>query len=81
MDPVETIVADGLAAAGIAHRFGHDVANGLDFYLPDFDVYVEVKRFHSGRIAEQMARAENVIAIQGVAAARLFAKLVGGSSK
>lgn len=43
-----------------------DAGLGLDFYLPDFDLYIEVKRFHSPRIGEQMGRYENVIAIQGM---------------
>jgi len=44
----------------------NDSVTGLDFYLPSFNVYVEVKQFHSERIAEQMSRQENVIAIQGM---------------
>jgi len=57
-----------LIAAGIRYRRDDQTTNGtqLDFYLPDFDIYIEVKRFHTNRIAEQMSRGKNVIAIQGM---------------
>jgi hypothetical protein len=69
-DPIEKIVADGLTRAGIIFLLD-DVA-ALDFYLPAYDVYIEVKQFHTKRIAEQMSRADNVIAIQGRRAAEWF---------
>lgn len=56
-------------------------SSGLDFFLPDYDVYVEVKRFHSPRIAEQMARRPNVVAIQGDGAMDAFAKILSTSAK
>lgn len=37
---------------------------------------IEVKRYHSPRITEQMSRTENVVAIQGWEAARVFAELI-----
>ncbi len=42
--------------------------SGLDFFLPDYDVYIEVKAFHANRIARQMAAKPNVIAVQGLSA-------------
>lgn len=74
-DPVESIIARALDKLGIAyvHQLG---PAGLDFYLKDHDLHIEVKQFHTPRIAEQMGRADNVIAIQGVKAAQLFAKLI-----
>ena len=72
-DPIEKIVADALEAADLV--FGESPV-GLDFYLPDYKLHIEVKQFHSDRIAEQMSRAENVIAIQGREAAEWFANLV-----
>ena len=75
-DPVELVIATALNAKGI--KYQHEAANGLDFYLPDADVYIECKRFHSDRIGEQMKRAENVIVIQGMTAAQFFAKTVMG---
>lgn len=77
-DPVELEVAMGLDEAGI--RYNHDTqgnTNGLDFYLMDYDVYIECKAFHTERSNEQLKRAPNIILIQGIGAARLFRKLVG----
>jgi hypothetical protein len=48
----------------------------LDFYLPRLDLYIEVKRMHLPRIAEQMARGANVIAIQGEGAVRAFVEML-----
>jgi hypothetical protein len=77
-DPLERMLAEALTAAGI--RFVTDAGGGnpsrLDFRLPDHDIEIEVKRFHSPRIADQMARAENVIALQGEATVRWFCELL-----
>lgn len=76
-DPVEQVVASGLFECGVA--FVHETKGDtkrLDFYLPDFNVYIECKRFHSDRISEQMSRVDNVISIQGMDAAKTFAKLI-----
>jgi hypothetical protein len=54
----------------------HDKHSGLDFFLPHYDCYVELKQFHSERIAEQMSRVPNVIAIQGKKAMDCFEKLM-----
>jgi hypothetical protein len=72
-DPVEKIIAGALDITGITYL---REINGLDFYLPWSDVSIEVKQFHSARISKQMARAENVIAIQGRGAAELFAQII-----
>lgn len=71
----EKIIADALASANIQYVF-NKAPEQLDFYLPDFDVFIEVKTFHSGRIAEQMSRAPNVIAVQGVVAAKFLAQAI-----
>lgn len=75
-DPMEALIFDALTDAG--ERFVHEggEARGLDFYLPDRDVYIEVKRMHSPRISEQMARAANVIAAQGPAAVQMLATAI-----
>ncbi len=67
-------MAEALANAGIRFitDYGGSNPSGLDFHLPDDGIDIEVKRFHSPRIADQMARAENVIALQGEAAVRWF---------
>jgi len=42
---------------------------------------IEVKRFHTPRVAEQMARADNVIVAQGEAAVRYLAELIEKASR
>lgn len=72
-DPMERQIADALDAAGV--EFEHEKL-GLDFYLPAFDVYIEVKRMHSPRISDQMSRAPNVIAAQGDRGVAFLANLL-----
>lgn len=78
MNSVEKIIADALTTSRISFVTENDMMNAanLDFYLPRYDVYIEVKSFHSDRIAEQMKRARNVIVIQGEAAAQFFAEML-----
>ena len=66
-DPIEAIVATALTSSGI--RYQHELFGHLDFYLPDYEIEIECKQFHSDRISEQMSRHKNVIAIQGKEAA------------
>jgi len=77
-DPMEKLIADALTFAGIPFtREGQKGAvHTLDFHLPESDVYVEVKQFHSDRISDQMARAPNVIAAQGRPAVEFLARLI-----
>lgn len=79
-DPIEKMLAAAFDAAGIAYiHESEDVAGltkGLDFFLPGFETHVEVKQFHSPRIAKQMSRADNVIAIQGRGAAASFVAML-----
>ena len=75
-DPLEKIVAKVLDEYNIRYLAGHDVPNRLDFYLPDGDVYIEVKQFHSYRISEQCSRAPNVIVLQGIGAVNAFVSLI-----
>ena len=66
-DHLEEAIAKALDNAGI--KYVHESENkeqGLDFYLPKFDVYLEVKQFHADRISRQMRSKDNVIAIQGM---------------
>ena len=75
---MERLVAQALRRSGIRYAREHEPGNvaTLDFYLPDFDAYIEVKRFHSDRIAGQMKRAPNVIVLQGEAAVQLFCDIL-----
>ncbi|MCJ8334590.1 MAG: hypothetical protein MJH10_10155 [Epibacterium sp.] len=76
-DPMERLLFDALTHAEIPFTMDPHPDNlGLDFYLPQEEVYVEVKQFHSDRIANQMARAPNVIALQGRGAVLMFCSLV-----
>ena len=72
-----TIVERALFCAGIEYERADNTKVALDFYLPADDIYIEVKQFHSEWIASQMARTPNVIAIQGMDAAKAFAKMLG----
>jgi hypothetical protein len=75
---MEAAIRSALSDAGI--RFVEDGNNPahLDFYLPDFDLYIEVKQFHTDRISEQMSRAPNVIVAQGREAVTWLANLISG---
>lgn len=77
-DPMEQLIADALSEAGIDYARGGEPGNAsrLDFYLPLYDIHIEVKRLHTPRVAEQMSRAENVIVAQGKEAVEMLALLI-----
>ena len=77
-DPIERATKEALQSAGVRFECNVRATNGrfLDFYLPDFDLYIEVKQFHSERITTQIAGLENVIVIQGRPAAAAFRALL-----
>lgn len=76
-DPVERIIFDALQAAGIQFVGENDPrAKRLDFYLPEMDLHIEVKRLHSERTAEQIAKSNSIIVIVGLEAARAFAAMI-----
>jgi hypothetical protein len=75
-DYLELAVARNLTRLNI--RFIHESENKsqmLDFYLPDNDVYIEVKQFHTERVINQLASQENVILLQGRKAIHYFNSL------
>jgi hypothetical protein len=75
--PLEQDIADALTFAQI--EFVHESPGqtlGPDFYLPQFGLYLEVKGGHTPRIAKQMARVSNVIAVQGVEATKFLVGLL-----
>lgn len=77
-DPMEKLIAEALDSVGIRYvrdAYGNG-AVGLDFYLPDSNLHIEVKRFHSDRIADQITRAANVIVAQGEVAVWHLANLI-----
>jgi hypothetical protein len=73
-DPIERIVADGLTAAGI--RWERGSPHLLDFYIPDFGFYIEVKQFATERTFKQIEPYSNVVLIQGREAARALVRLL-----
>lgn len=81
-DPMERLIADALNARGFKYvtDFGGQNPTNLDFYLPAHDVHIEVKRFHSDRVAEQMRRAPNVIVAQGEAAVSFLARAIAAGA-
>jgi hypothetical protein len=78
LDPVEGIIAGALTTAGIGYRTPAE--NGLDFDVYEFGIYIECKRFYSARAVEQCSRADNVILIQGLKAASVFAMLLNDAA-
>jgi hypothetical protein len=81
-DHLEKRVAEVLDKAEI--EFVHESENkeqGLDFYLPFFDVYIEIKQFHADRISRQMSSKDNVIAVQGTKSVNLLIAMLLLSSK
>jgi len=78
-DPVEAVIFDALQSSGVRFRLGDNTPPRLDFTLLDCDVHIECKRMHTPRTCEQMTRADNIIVIQGLDAAKAFASMIGGS--
>lgn len=74
---MEALVAQALTRAGIGYSRDEGGGNpsGLDFGLEN-GVQIEVKRFHTDRIAEQMSRAPDVVAVQGEGAVGFVAGLL-----
>jgi hypothetical protein len=78
-DPLEKSLALAFDDAGVEYVHESEQGNhnnGIDFYLPKYGVYVEVKQYHSDRVSEQLKRHEEVIVIQGKASVNYFALLV-----
>jgi len=76
---MERLIADGLDAGGFSYKHESDreaPGQTLDFHLYDLGIYIEVKRFHAARVADQMSRADNVIVAQGKPAVELLAALL-----
>lgn len=75
-DALEQEVPQALDGAGIEYQTDYEGASpqSLDFYLPAYDVHIEVKAAHAARVSDQMARVDNVIVLQGPKAVALFAR-------
>lgn len=75
-DPMEMLIESALQYAGVKFIRDDENSEHLDFYLPNVGVHIEVKQFHSDRVAEQMSRAPNVIVAQGKDAVDWLAQLI-----
>ena len=77
-NPLERQIADALDSRGIKWLHEDEKGNAarLDFYLPDYCIYVEVKQAYTPRTDGQLERAKNVIMIQGIEAVYVFVKLI-----
>lgn len=78
MDKLEQMIADALRLRNIKFTtdFGGGNPSNLDFNLVDYGIEIEVKQFHTPRISDQMARAENVICAQGKDAVAFLARCI-----
>lgn len=76
-DEQERKIGEAFKSKGIdfIHE-SEDPSQKLDFYLPWYNVYIEVKQYHAERIGRQMASADNVIAIQGKESVEFFIKML-----
>lgn len=75
-DPLELKVAEILNQKGI--NFIHEsqgYTNGLDFYIPEAECYIECKAYHADRVVKQLEKGGNVILIQGYKALTFFSNL------
>lgn len=76
-DPVELLLAEQLSNLGIP--FVHESqrpGQRLDFYLPDQNIFIECKRFHTPRTNDQIMDLTNVVLIQGMEAVVGFCNLL-----
>ena len=81
-DPVERILFDGLLSKGIDFIMdGEGDTRNLDFYLKKEQVYIEVTAYSTERKNKQMKRSKNIILIQGRHAARMFIRMIHGSTE
>ena len=76
-DHLELAVAEILERHNI--EFVHESQNNgsnIDFYLPDYDVYIEVKQYHSDRVINQLNKRDNIILIQGIGSIKMIERLL-----
>ena len=82
-DPMELIMRGALDRAGLRYTTDQGGGNAacLDFHLTDFNIHIEVKQFHTPRVAEQMSRVSNVIVAQGREAVEWLAVRIESGGK
>ena len=74
-DPIERVVAAALDSTGLWYQQGKSDGEA-DFILPGLNLEIECKQFYSERAVRQLAGKENIILIQGKAAAAGFSSLL-----
>jgi hypothetical protein len=79
--PLEQQLETALTDAGIKFLRENENPLALDFYLPEYDLYLEVKSGFTPRAAKQMERASNVIVVQGMRSTSFIAMLLTGNRK
>lgn len=76
-DELEKEVAETLLKVGVKFNHASNTPNQrLDFYLLDYDIFIEVKKFHSERSNSQLSSQDNIILIQGRKSVELFCTLL-----
>jgi len=76
-DHLEKKIAEALESAGIEFIHESEIAEQfLDFYLPAYDVFIEVKQFYTVRITKQMNYEDNIIAVQGSKAVEILTDIL-----
>ena len=76
-NPQEIQIKEILESKGI--DYVHESQNNgsrLDFYIPKYNVYIEVKQYYSERSNSQLSSQDNVILIQGKDAISFFKLLI-----
>lgn len=74
-DHLERKLGEFLESKNIAFiHESQDPQQPLDFYLPAFDVHIEIKQYHTERIVRQLETCDEVILIQGKVALDFFIK-------
>ncbi len=76
-NPLEVSIESVLTELNI--RFEREGLHRLDFFLPDFNTYIEVKEYHTDRVNQQLKDHAEVILVQGKQAVETFCKLLKGT--
>ena len=78
-DDLERMVGEALYEAGI--EFAHESEGVfLDFWIPKWRAYIEVKKFHTDRISNQLTRHSDVILLMGRQSVIQFCNLIKQSN-
>lgn len=77
-DPLEKLLANKLEELNIRFRRDEPTTHGtIEFYLPEYQIFIEVCQFYTDRKIKQLSDVKDVILIQGFSAVKAFIKLLG----